>query len=76
MDLFNVTIDKEELVDLFDDFETFSNFCDDILSMPSADAVEVVRCKDCKYHKRGVCEVENYFVMTDNDFYCARGEKE
>lgn len=30
MDLFTVTIDKEELIDIFDDFEKFSNFCDNV----------------------------------------------
>lgn len=57
----------------------------DIKNMPSADVVEVVRCKDCK-HRRQVddtwfyCE-EIYSNMSglhkrvDDDFYCKDGER-
>lgn len=52
-----------------------------ILDLPSADAVEVVRCKDCKYysHRESVCKLlsNNYeppVVMYDDD-YCSRGER-
>lgn len=45
------------------------------------DVVEVVRCKDCKYHKRvdwgmGDCKYPNGFkwIAYDNDF-CSRGER-
>lgn len=40
--------------------------------MPSADVVEVVRCKDCKKHhnlKFPDC------LWTDDDFFCADGER-
>lgn len=49
--------------------------------VPTVDAVEVVRCKDCKYHRRvdwgmGDCEYPNGFkwIAYDNDF-CSRGER-
>lgn len=54
---------------------------------PSVDAVEVVRCKDCKLRKEIdvlgihniVCnrfnEIDVYFVVDGND-YCKWGEKE
>ena len=54
---------------------------DDVDNAPSVDAVEVVRCKDCKYHRRvdwgmGDCEYPNGFkwIAYDNDF-CSRGER-
>ena len=43
-------------------------------SIPAADAVEVVRCKDCKHrYSDSWCE----YVDDDDDdnFYCARGER-
>lgn len=55
--------------------------------MPSVDAVEVVRCKDCKYREttnignfcQKICEIQDdasvYLEIYDND-YCKWGEKE
>lgn len=38
---------------------------------PTVDAVEVVRCKDCKHrHSDSWCEYAD-----DDNFYCARGER-
>ena len=48
---------------------------------PSVDAVEVVRCKDCKHysHRESVCKLlsNNYEppVVMDDDDYCSRGER-
>ena len=40
--------------------------------MPTVDAVEVVRCKDCKHrYSDSWCE----YVDDDDNFYCARGER-
>ena len=39
---------------------------------PTVDAVEVVRCKDCKHrYSDSWCE----YVDDDDNFYCARGER-
>ena len=38
---------------------------------PSVDAVEVVRCKDCKYFKTRLCENED----NHDDWFCADGER-
>ena len=39
---------------------------------PTVDAVEVVRCKDCKHrYEDSWCE----YVDDDDNFYCARGER-
>lgn len=44
----------------------------DIEAAPTVDAVEVVRCKDCKHrHSDSWCE----YVDDDDNFYCARGER-
>lgn len=42
--------------------------------VPSADVVEVVRCKDCKKHyKDGFCDV--FDVRTRAKDYCSYGER-
>ena len=52
-----------------------------IKSIPTADVVEVVRCKDCKHLVRsdGICKVlsNNYEppVYVDDDDFCSRGER-
>ena len=41
---------------------------------PTVDAVEVVRCKDCKWHiKGGFCDL--YFADRAADEYCSRAER-
>ena len=43
-----------------------------IKNAPTVDAVEVVRCRDCKHrHSDSWCE----YVDDDDNFYCARGER-
>ena len=62
------------------------NLCDDIKALPSVDAVEVVRCKDCKYfelnHWDGIIitahEICNKWAdgcKTNKDGYCFLGER-
>lgn len=54
-----------------------------IENLPSTDAVEVVRCKDCKHHifdgDRWLCKLlsNNYepVVEMDDDGYCSHGER-
>ena len=44
----------------------------DIMDASVVDAVEVVRCKDCKHrYSDSWCE----YVDDDDNFYCARGER-
>ncbi len=63
-------------------------FADDITDAPTVDAVEVVRCKDCKYASLtydGECKYcqrwkekydgESVSLYLDGDFYCAFGER-
>ena len=43
-----------------------------LMQAQTVDAVEVVRCKDCKHrHKDSWCE----YADDDDNFYCARGER-
>ena len=50
-------------------------------SLPSADAVEVVRCKDCKYsfydkdYESYNCRKHEYVECFDADDYCSWGER-
>ena len=50
-----------------------------ILETPTADVVEVVRCKDCKYYIANYCTRDingrtNMFYMNADDF-CSYGER-
>lgn len=45
---------------------------------PTIDAVEVVRCKDCKHRFDGLCPMENVdvpWVGTKDDDFCSFGER-
>lgn len=47
-------------------------------SLPAADAVEVVRCKDCRFWDCGRCEgVENGLIReyTKPDDFCSYGKR-
>lgn len=49
--------------------------------MPTVDAVEVVRCKDCKWCRAGYCEKADDIIPFGfahyewENFYCAWGER-
>lgn len=40
-------------------------------SIPTVDAVEVVRCGDCKYYETELCENQD----NHEDWFCADGER-
>lgn len=42
---------------------------------PSVDAVEVVRCKDCKYADFGECTHKLGLIVADDENYCSYGER-
>ena len=42
-------------------------------SIPTIDAVEVVRCKDCFHYESDVCNVTD--TVCDDDDYCSYGER-
>lgn len=45
------------------------------ISLPEADAVEVVRCKDCKYHGQFSCLHPSVGRICDENDYCSYGER-
>ena len=52
----------------------------EICNQPTIDAVEVVRCKDCKHWNPngiGICKLHDIrpTPLIMDDFYCADGEK-
>lgn len=57
---------------------------DVVRKAPKVDAVEVVRCKDCKHYRNGICEQIEYimdgyyhgtFEEKRPDDFCSYGEK-
>lgn len=46
-------------------------------TQPSADVVEVVRCKDCKYNgnQDGLVECSLFYAMGDQNGFCSFGER-
>ena len=57
----------------------FSKRIKEQISHPTADVVEVIRCKDCKHYIANYCTRDikgrtNMFYMTEND-YCSYGER-
>lgn len=66
-----------EVARSLDDRHNWIELCvtqDDIECMPTIDAVEVVRCKDCKWHMDKFCNNFNV-IGFDNDDFCSMGER-
>ena len=65
-------IDANDIYPLFDKSGFARLHVADIDTIPRVDAVDVVRCKDCKHrYSDSWCE----YVDDDDNFYCARGER-
>lgn len=50
----------------------------DIDNTPTVDAVQVVRCKDCKWHLNNTHTCTMFYFCgsyTRDDFYCADGKR-
>lgn len=56
------------------DYELAVGVIKDIPSAQSVDAVEVVRCRDCKWHTDKFCNNFNV-IGFDNDDFCSLGER-
>ena len=57
----------------------------ELYDMLAVDVVEVVRCKECKYYKKGSCDCHSvwpdqystgYDCRPDDDDFCSYGERE
>ena len=50
-----------------------------VQNAPTVDAVEVVRCKDCKHREDGACALESVYdypwYYTNDDDFCSHGER-
>ena len=55
--------------------EAVSKVYDLIRKQPTADVVEVVRCKDCKHFIAGVCIFNMGMNFCIKDDFCSYGEK-
>lgn len=70
-------IDADKLKDIISDTWVL----DRIDEQPTVDAVEVVRCKDCKWCHAGYCEKADDIILFGfpqhewENFYCAWGER-
>lgn len=71
-------------VDMADDWKTAHEIANVVKYAPTIDAVEVVRCRDCKYQDKGENESEAWntcglrpwvHVPTSDDHFCASGER-
>lgn len=47
---------------------------DEFTSFYGEPIVELIRCKDCKYHDYGRCEIWDY-CKTEDDYFCKDGER-
>jgi hypothetical protein len=48
---------------------------DSIDAQPTADAVEVVRCRDCKWYQKGECRETGGLMDVKPDDFCSYGER-
>lgn len=76
-------IDRQAAINVvkkwFDFIELNGDICiDGLNSLPAADVVEVVRCKDCINHRKsGLCEGWSRYgtISTHDDAFCSYGVK-
>lgn len=52
-----------------------SDAIDCVKATPTADVVQVVRCKDCKYFISGVCRHDLAMNLSRDDDFCSYGER-
>ena len=83
-------IDADAIIDFIDMDSTWDpletcfserDVVDMLESAPTVDAVEIVRCKDCKYrfknngHGRDGCPIIDANIWMDDDDFCSHGER-
>ena len=77
-------IDVDELKELYEGCEDLNVKCAVVLQniddMPTADVVEVVRCKDCIFYFEGftakpTCRLQDKFMVVEANHYCSYGKK-
>ena len=61
--------------------EIKQDFADMISDFPTVDAVEVVRCRECRYrfknnnHSKNGCPIIDANIWMDDDDFCSYGER-
>ena len=65
----------EREVELADDWKTAHEIYNVVKYFPTADAVEVVRCKDCKWFVGEGMYCANDFITQFDHFFCYYGER-
>ena len=78
----DIEIELTDIVEAKKVADAFNEIISRIKNTPTADVVEVVRCKDCKYkggngYDEDVCwEIEpQHGVYVSDNWYCADGER-
>ena len=77
--MMNDLISRQAAIDAvrtyYDEQYAHADSIEDLIEkLPSADAVEVVRCKDCAYRDHDRCEIWEYCKVPDTG-YCYEGVK-
>jgi len=59
-------------------FDEYEEMIEALCVIPTVDAVEVVRCKDCKYHRlyngEKLCNYWDDYIQTDDTDFCSYGQ--
>ena len=50
-------------------------YWDDIESAPIVDAVEVIRCRECKYRSKAGCPIIDANIWMDDEDFFSHGER-
>ena len=66
-------ITKNQAIKAVEGAVSAEHVCDNINAIPAADVEPVVRCKDCKWYKTGVCDFLG--TVTLDDDYCSIGAR-
>ena len=87
MDIMGKSSNEKRLIDadaLLEKMKRTSRYFDvlfDVEEMPTVDAVEVVRCWECKYrfgnngHSKNGCPIIDANIWMDDDDFCSHGER-
>lgn len=72
-------IDADAMIDRLKEWDTkdktdkaLYNFTLNRINEQPTIQLEIVQCKDCKYHHKRICPIERYFSL---DGFCSRGKR-
>ena len=69
----DVGLCEEELTEDFKD--GISTILEMMKTAPTVDAVEVVRCRECRWCNMGECEHKFGLLVSNDENYCSYGER-